>query len=92
MVLSSHDAVAVAALAEALLRAARREEAELSTFVPHAASEVLSVVYGQCRAPGSEAVDDGLRLRVEGPAPVIARTSRASRSRVDDCAAGLLRA
>lgn len=72
-VLSSHDAVAVAALTEALLRAARREETELSTFVPYAASEVLSAVYGKCRVLVSEAVDDGLRLRLQGPAPVIAR-------------------
>ena len=72
-VLSSHDAGAVAALSEALLRAVRHEETELSTFVPYAASEVLSIVYGKCRVLESAAVDDGLRLRVQAPAQVISR-------------------
>ncbi len=71
--LSSRDARAIAALEEALLRAVRREETELSTFVPYAAAEVLALAYGKCRVLDSVAVDDGLRLRVRGPAPVIAR-------------------
>src|SRR5512141_2166849 len=71
--LSSHDARAVAALKEALLRAVRREETVLSAFVPYAASEVLALVYGKCRVLDSEAVDNGLSLRVQGPAPVISR-------------------
>lgn len=71
--LSSHDAPAVAALSEALLQAVRRDEALLSTVVPYAASEVLGLVYGGCRVLDSEAVDEGLRLRVQGPAAVISR-------------------
>ncbi len=71
--LSSHDAGAVAALEEALLRAVRREEAVLSTLVPYEASEVLALVYGKCRVLDSAAADEGLRLRVQGPAPVISR-------------------
>lgn len=77
--LSSHDAGAVAALAEALLRAARGEEQVLSTFVPYAASEALSLVYANCRVLDSVAVPRGLRLRVQGPAEVIARLRAALR-------------
>jgi GTP-binding protein HflX len=71
--LSSSDAGAVAALSEALLRAARGEEAACSALVPYAASEVLGLAYGKCRVLESVAEDEGLRLRIEGPAPVIAR-------------------
>lgn len=71
--LSSRDARAVAELEEALLRAVRREETELSTFVPYAASDVLGLVYGKCRVIDSVAAHDGLSLRVQGPAPVISR-------------------
>ncbi|APR77947.1 GTP-binding protein HflX [Minicystis rosea] len=72
-VLSSHDAVAVADLAEALLRAVRREEEELSIFVPYAASEVLAIVYRACRVLESVASEDGLSLRIQGPGAEIAR-------------------
>lgn len=71
--LSSHDAGAVAALEEALLRVVRREEKVLSAFVPYGASEILALVYGRCRVLESTAVDAGLSLRVQAPAPVIAR-------------------
>jgi GTP-binding protein HflX len=71
--LSSGDARAIARLEEALLGVVRREETVLSTFVPYAASEVLGLVYGKCRVLDSEAAQDGLRLRVQGPAPVISR-------------------
>jgi GTP-binding protein HflX len=70
--LSSHDERAVAALEEALLRSVRREDTVLSAFVPYAASEVLALVYGKCRVLDSVAVDAGLRLKVQGAAPVIA--------------------
>src|SRR6185437_3686599 len=75
--LSSHDARAVAALEEALLQAVRRDETEISTFVPYAASEVLALVYGKCRVHESAAVGKGLKLRIQGPAPVIARVRAA---------------
>jgi len=71
--LSSHDAGAIAALREALLQAVRREETEISTFVPYAASEALALVYGKCRVIDSVAVGNGLSLRIRGPAAVIAR-------------------
>jgi GTP-binding protein HflX len=79
--LSSHDARAVAALEEALLRAVRRDEAVLSTFVPYAASEVLGLIHGKCRVLDSEAADEGLHLRVQGPAPMIARIQAALEGR-----------
>ncbi len=71
--LSIHDASAVTALSEALVQAARYDEEEISTFVPYAASEVFSMVYGKCRVLESEAVDDGLRLRLTGPSLSISR-------------------
>jgi GTPase len=72
-VLSSHDARAIEALEEALLRAVRPEAAVLSTFVPYEASEVLALVYGKCRVLDSSAAGDGLSLRIQGPVPVIGR-------------------
>jgi GTP-binding protein HflX len=71
--LSSHDAGAVAALEGALLRTVRGRDLELSTFVPYAATEILGLVYGKCRVLDSSAMEDGLRLRVQGPGPVISR-------------------
>jgi GTP-binding protein HflX len=75
--LSSHDPHAVAALAEALLRAVRSEEQEITAFVPYAASEASSLVYGKCRILESEAHERGIRLRIQGPAQVIARVRAA---------------
>lgn len=72
-VLSTRDARAVVALEEALLRAVRREEEELTTFVPYAATEVLALVYGKCRVMSSVARNGGLTLRMQGPLPVISR-------------------
>jgi GTP-binding protein HflX len=71
--LSSGDAPAVAALEEALLRAVRHDEAELSTFVPYTATEVLGLVYGRCRVLDSVAADDGLHLTIQGPTATISR-------------------
>jgi GTP-binding protein HflX len=73
VVLSSHDAVAVSELQQALIRAARRDEEALTLFVPYAASEVLGLIYGQCRVLSSEASEGGLSLRVQGPAAVMAK-------------------
>jgi GTP-binding protein HflX len=71
--ISTHDAAAVEALSEALLRAARREETALSALVPYGEREVLALVYAKCRVLDSVAEDEGLRLRIEGAAPVISR-------------------
>jgi GTP-binding protein HflX len=72
-VLSTHDAMAVAGLEERLLRAVRSEEEELSTVVPYAAGNVLSLVYGKCRVVSSTATDDGLEVRIQGPAQVLSQ-------------------
>jgi GTP-binding protein HflX len=71
--ISTRDAAAVEALAEALLEAARRDEEEASIFVPYAAREALSLVYGGCRVLTSSAAEAGLELRVRAPAAVLAR-------------------
>jgi hypothetical protein len=72
-------ALARGSLAAALLRAVRGDEQVLSTFVPYAASEAMSLVYAKCRVLDSLAVPRGLRLRVQGPAEVIARLRAALR-------------
>jgi GTP-binding protein HflX len=75
-VLSTRDAQAVANLEAALLRAVRSEEEELSAFVPYTAADVLTLVYGKCRVMSSEATDDGLTLRIQGPLHVISAIQR----------------
>lgn len=77
--LSTRDEPAVAELRETLLRAVRRDEQELTTFVPYAAGEILSLVYGKCRVIESTAADDGLSVRLQGPAAVVS----AIRSRLE---------
>lgn len=71
--LSSHDARAVAELKEALLRAVCREEKTVTAFVPYSAADVLSLIYGRCRVIDSHATDAGLKLRIQGPPPVMAQ-------------------
>jgi GTP-binding protein HflX len=71
--LSTHDASAVAALEDALLRAVREDEEEVTAFVPYAAAEPLALVYGKCRVLDSDASSDGLTLRFRGPRSVVAR-------------------
>ena len=75
-VLSTRDADAVAKLEAALIQTVRREQAELTAFVPYTAADVLRLIYGKCRVIASEATDDGLTLRVQGPAPVVSRIKR----------------
>lgn len=72
-VLSSHDRAATRELAVRLIRAARRDEEEVTTLVPYAASDVLSRIYASCRVSRSEARGDGLLLSFEGPVADISR-------------------
>lgn len=72
-VLSTHDSEAVAHLEERLLRAVRSDEEELSTIVPYAASNALSLVYGKCRVMSSTAAEQGLQMRIQGPAQVLSQ-------------------
>jgi GTP-binding protein HflX len=72
-VLSARDMRAVADLEEKLLRTVRREEEELTTFVPYAATDVLALIYSQCRVMGSLATEEGLTLRIQGPLSAMSR-------------------
>lgn len=72
-VLSTRDSDAVAKLEAALLHAVRREEAELTAFVPYSAAPLLKQIYGKCRVMATEATDHGLTLRIRGPETVMAR-------------------
>jgi GTP-binding protein HflX len=79
--LSSRDVRAVAELEQTLLRLVRQHE-ELVTFVPYTASDVLALVYRECRVIDSVAESDGLELRIQARPSVIAkiRSSSAVRS------------
>src|SRR6478609_1783337 len=72
-VLSTRDTDAVAKLETALIQAVRREEDELTAFVPYAAAPLLGLIYGKCRVMASDASDAGLTLRIRGPLSVMAR-------------------
>jgi GTPase len=72
-VLSTRDADAIAKLEAALLQAVRREDTELTAFVPYAAAPLLKLIYAKCRVMATEATDDGLTLRIRGPETVMAR-------------------
>jgi GTP-binding protein HflX len=73
---STKDAVAVTKLEQALLENARREEETVTSLVPYAAAEALSLIYAKCRVLGSEAAAEGLQLSFEGPTAVISRIRR----------------
>jgi len=72
-VLSTRDREAVAKLEAALLRAVRREDEELTAFVPYTAGQLLSLIYGKCRVMASDATDEGLTFRIRGPRSVMSR-------------------
>lgn len=73
LLLSSSDAAATDRLEAALLEAARQRSEVTTAFVPYAATEALSLIYGHCRVLGSEASDTGLTLQFQGPTAVAAR-------------------
>jgi GTPase len=75
-VLSTRDAEAVTKLEAAMILAARREEQELTAFVPYRATSLLGLIYGKCRVIVSEATDEGLTLRIRGPLGVLSRIER----------------
>jgi hypothetical protein len=72
-VLSTRDRDAVAELEAALIQAVRREEEELTAFVPYAATHLLGIIYGKCRVLASDATEAGLTLRFRGPFSVMSR-------------------
>jgi len=72
-VLSTHDSDAVAKLETALIQAVRREEGELTAFIPYAAAPLLKLIYSKCRVIATEATDNGLTLCIRGPEATLAR-------------------
>lgn len=76
-VLSSRDDAAVERLSHALVANARRDEEQLTAWVPYAATATLRLIYGKCRVSASEASDAGLTLRMQGPSAVLARIKQA---------------
>ena len=74
--LSTRDADAVSKLESALIQAVRREEEELTAFVPYSAAQLLGVIYGKCRVMASDATDDGLTLRIRGPRSALSRVKQ----------------
>ncbi len=74
--LSTRDADAVAKLEAALIQAVRREEEELTAFVPYTAAALLALIYGKCRVMASDATHEGLTLRIRGPLSIMTRVKR----------------
>ncbi len=76
VLVSSRDPAATAALEHAILRAARAGEEDVEIVVPYGAARALALVYARCRVVGSDATDEGLRLRVQA-APAVLEQVRA---------------
>jgi GTPase len=70
---STRDPRAIAKLERALIEAARPEEAKLTVLVPYDESDVLRLIYANCQVLASDATDEGLSLRIQGPTKVMAR-------------------
>ncbi len=73
VMLSAHDAPAVAQLERRLIEQVRSREQENTLFIPYRHSNQLSLIYANCRVLGSEAGDAGLKLRVQASPAVMAR-------------------
>lgn len=71
--LSTSDALAVAQLQAALVDMVRKQQAELTAFVPYAAANTLSLIYANCRVVSSDAGDAGLTLQIQGPPAALSR-------------------
>lgn len=77
MALSSRDSKATAALAEKLIHVVRRDEEELTIFVPYTASEILGLVYGRSRVLTSIATERGVQIQIRAPRATTARIRQA---------------
>jgi GTP-binding protein HflX len=73
MMLSAHDAPAVAELEQQVIAKVRSREEEKTLFVPYRLASQLSLIYANCRVLGSEAGDSGLKLSVQASPAVMAR-------------------
>lgn len=73
IMLSAHDAKAVAELEQRLIARVRAGEEESTLFVPYRFSNQLSQIYAHCRVLDSEAGDAGMKLRVQASPAAMAR-------------------
>ncbi len=73
---SARDASAMSGLRDTLLRTVRRDEQDVTVHVPYEATDVLGLLYRSCRVLQSTATDQGLTLRIQGPAAAISRIRR----------------
>jgi GTP-binding protein HflX len=73
LMLSAHDASAVAELEMQLIATVRSREEEKTLFVPYRLASQLSLIYANCRVLGTEAGDAGLKLSVQASPAVMAR-------------------
>ncbi len=73
MVLSSHDANAVANLKRAILTRVRMNHRVARVFVAHDAPELVAKLHRRCRVLAAAPARNGMRYTVEGPVHVIAQ-------------------
>ncbi|MCA9649227.1 MAG: GTPase HflX [Myxococcales bacterium] len=78
-VVSSHDPEATARLRERLVSMARHDHERARLFVPYEATELLALIYAQCRVLEAEAVERGQVLTIEGATQAVARLRRAAK-------------
>jgi GTP-binding protein HflX len=71
--LSAHEPAAVAELRQRLIDTVRAGEEESTLFVPYRHSNLLSLIYANCRVLRSDAGDAGLELHVQAAPAVMAR-------------------
>lgn len=73
LMLSAHDAAAVADLEQRVIAMVRSREEQTTLFVPYRLAKQLSLIYANCRVLGTEAGDTGLKLQVQASPAVMAR-------------------
>jgi GTP-binding protein HflX len=71
-VTSCGDAASIDGLRDALLASARGDRRTATVVIPYAAGDRFAAVYAKCRVLSEEALDDGVRLVIEGPDRVVA--------------------
>lgn len=73
LMLSAHDAAAVAELEQQLIAKVRSGEEQQTLFVPYRLTKQLSLTYASCRVLGTEPGDTGLKLHVQASPAVMER-------------------
>lgn len=79
VMVSSHDAGAVARLRERLVELGRGKHRKVRVMVPYEATELMKSAYAECRVIAAEAAPRGLVLTIEGAPHVVARVQRAAK-------------